>query len=84
MICGIFTSILELPKEDNDVLNAEHFGTGLLCSNLPEGAFYMLVTLAQPSFSSRQAGCSNYRQQRPNLFLKSSLKSVKLAEGTSL
>ena len=21
----------------------------LLCSNLPEGAFYMLVTLAQPS-----------------------------------
>ena len=59
----------------------------LLCSNLPEGAFYMLVTLAQPSqnvFSSRQAGCSNYRQQRPNLFLKRSLKGVKSAEATLL
>ena len=59
----------------------------LLCSNLPEGAFYMLVTLAPPSqnvfFSSRQAGCSNYRQQRPNLFLESSLIGVKLVEGTS-
>ena len=27
-------------------------------------------------FSSRQAGCGNFRQQRPNLFLKSSLKGV--------
>ena len=34
--------------------------------------------------SSRQASCSNYRQQRPNLFLKNSLKSVKSAEDTSL
>ena len=57
----------------------------LLYSNLPEGAFYMLVTLAQPSrnvFSSRQASCCNYRQQRPNL--KNSLKGVKSVEGTSL
>ena len=46
---GILTCKLELPEEGNDVLNAEHLGQSLLYSNLPEGAFYMLVTLAQPS-----------------------------------
>ena len=50
VICGIFTCKLELPKEGNDVLNAKRFGTkSALLLNLPEGAFYMLVTLAQPS-----------------------------------
>ena len=47
----------------------------------------MLVILAQPSemvLSNRQAGCSNYGQQRLNFFLKSNLKSVKSAEDTSL
>ena len=49
VICGIFTSKLEILEEGNDVLNAEHLVQSLLCCNLPEGAFYMLVRLAQPS-----------------------------------
>ena len=48
VICGIFTSKLEIPVEGNNVLNAEHLVQRLLCCNLPEGAFYMLVTIAQP------------------------------------
>ena len=42
MICGIFTSILEIPIEGNDVLNAKHFGT--------KSAFFTLaltLTLSQ-------------------------------------
>ena len=49
VICGIFISKLEILEEGNDVLNAEHLVQSLLCCNLPEGAFYMLVGLAQPS-----------------------------------
>ena len=81
MICGIFTSKLEIPEEGN------LYWQSLLYHNLPEGAFNMLVILAQPSemvLSNRQAGCSNYGQQRLNFFLKSNLKSVKSAEDTSL
>ena len=49
MICGIFTSELKVPEEGNDVLNAKHFVQSLPCHNLSEGAFNMLVRLAQPS-----------------------------------
>ena len=49
VICGIFTSKLEILEEGNDVLDAEHLVQSLLCCNLPEGTFYMLVRLAQPS-----------------------------------
>ena len=49
VICGIFTSKLEIPVEGNNVLNVEHLAQRLLCCNLHEGAFYMLVTIAQPS-----------------------------------
>ena len=49
VICGIFTSELEISEKGNDELNANILLQSLLCSNLPEGAFYMLVTLAQPS-----------------------------------
>ena len=58
----------------------------LLCRNLPEGAFNMLGlhSPVKMFLSTRKAGCCNYKQQRPNLFLQSSLKSVKSVEDTSL
>ena len=60
VICGIFTSKLEILEEGNDVLNAEHLVERLLCCNLPEGAFYMLVRLEFLQKSYISAACWNF------------------------
>ena len=51
MICEIFFSKLEIPEEGNDVLNDSILAQSLLCCYQPEGAFNMLVRLAQPSLN---------------------------------